>query len=354
MSASPNDLLPGRSATRQPEQALKSDAPAGAAMPASKHREATLMLLLATTLWGLSFPLAKALALTQHGLLPLADSWFLAALSLMVRFGLASLVVALGSWRTLGSMHGMELRHGIGLGVFSAGGLLLQMDGLSYTAASTSAFLTSCYCVIIPMIVAFQRRRFPPLLVVASCGLVVIGMALLAGLDWHTLRLGRGEWETVLASVFFAGQIFWLERPVFAANRTGHSSLVMFLTITAICLPVTLAHTSAPRDLWVATAGSPAIVGFLLALTVLCTVCAFSMMNHWQRFLEATEAGLIYCAEPVFASAFALFLPAWLAAMSGATYANETLTARMVIGGGLITVANVLIQMRPRAVTPVE
>lgn len=312
------------------------------------------MLLLATTLWGLSFPLAKALALAQQGLLPLADSWFLAALSLTFRFGVASVIVAVGSMRTLRGINGNELWHGLGLGLFSACGLLLQMDGLSYTAASTSAFLTSCYCVIIPVIVAFQRRRFPPLLVVASCGLVVVGMAMLAGLNWQTLRLGRGEWETVLASVFFAAQIFWLERPAFAANRTAHSTLIMFLAITAICLPVTLAHTRAPHDLVVAVAGSPGIIGFLVALTILCTVFAFSLMNHWQRFLEATEAGLIYCAEPVFASFFALFLPAWLAAASSALYANETLTARTVIGGGLITIANVLIQMRPRAVTPVR
>ncbi len=303
-------------------------------------------------MWGLSFPLAKALVLAQRELLPLADSWFLAALSLTFRFGVASMVVALGSMQTLRALNRSELWQGFGLGLLSAGGLLFQMDGLSYTAASTSAFLTSCYCVIIPVSVAVQRRRFPPLLVVASCGLVVVGMSLLAGLDWRTLKLGRGEWETVLASVFFAAQIFWLERPVFAVNRTAHATLVMFLTIAAICLPVTLAHTRAPHDLAVATVGKPVILGFLLALTVLCTIVAFSVMNHWQRFLEATEAGLIYCAEPVFASFLALFLPAWFGAMSGTFYANETLTSRTVVGGGLITVANVLIQLRPKVVTP--
>ncbi len=320
--------------------------------PPSRRRRATLVLLLATTFWGLSFPLAKGLALAQRGLLPLADSWFLAAISLVVRFGVASALVALGSLRTLRLLNGGELRQGLGLGLFSGFGLLLQMDGLSYTSASTSAFLTSCYCVVIPLIVAARLRRFPPLLVMASCALVVAGMALLAGVDWRTLRLGRGEWETVLASMFFAGQILWLERPVFAANRTAHATLVMFLVITAVCMPVALAHTRARGDLWVAVAGSPVIVGFLLALTILCTLCAFSMMNHWQRFLEATEAGLIYCGEPVFASVFALFLPAWLSAVSGASYPNETLTIRLLIGGALITVANALIQLRPAATLP--
>ena len=72
-------------------------------------------------------------------------------------------------------------------------------------------------------------------------------------------------------------------------------------------------------------------------------------MNHWQRDVEATEAGLIYCAEPLWTSVFALFLPAWLAAWTATDYANETPTVRLLLGGGLITAANVCIQIRNNA-----
>jgi drug/metabolite transporter (DMT)-like permease len=108
------------------------------------------------------------------------------------------------------------------------------------------------------------------------------------------------------------------------------------------------------HDIVATTVGSTSILVFLLTLTLVCTLAAFLLMNHWQRYLEATEAGLIYCAEPVFASLLALFLPAWLAAMSGAVYANEAASMRLLIGGGLITVANICSQLRPRAVTPVR
>ena len=311
-------------------------------------------LLFAAGLWGVSFPLAKALTLAQRQLVPGADSWFLAASALVFRFGLAAVILAVVSRRSLGALTRREVSQGVGLGVFAGFGMLLQLDGLTYTAASTSAFLTSCYCVIIPVIVGIQRRKFPPLLVIGSCGLVAAGMALLAGVDWRTLRLGRGELETLLCSVFFAAQIFWLERPVFAANRTSHATLVMFATLAVTALPVMLARTHAAHDIGAAFAGSASILAFLLVLTLLCTLAAFSLMNHWQRYLEATEAGLIYCAEPVFASLLALFLPVWLAAISGALYANETASVRLLIGGGLITVANICIQLRPRAVTPVR
>lgn len=318
-----------------------------------QRTRATLWLAAATVLWGLSFPLAKTLTIAQRALLPGADSWFLAAATLVVRFGLAALVLSLGSLRTWRTMTRREWSQGLGLGLFASGGLLLQMDGLGYTAASTSSFLTSCYCVIIPVFVACQRRRWPPGLVMGSCALVLAGMGVLVGVDWRTMHLGRGEWETVLASVFFAAQIFWLERPVFARNRTAHATIIMFGTIAIAMLPVLMGRCRAASDLAAAAVGSGPIIGLLLALTLFCTLITFTLMNHWQRFLEATEAGLIYCVEPVSASLCALFLPAFLAAWAGVPYADELFTWRLLIGGTLITLANILIQWKPKAVTPV-
>ena len=50
-------------------------------------------------------------------------------------------------------------------------------------------------------------------------------------------------------------------------------------------------------------------LAFTLALTLFCTVGAFMLMNTWQPRITATEAGLVYCLEPLFASCLALFLP---------------------------------------------
>ena len=78
-------------------------------------------------------------------------------------------------------------------------------------------------------------------------------------------------------------------------------------------------------------------------LALFCTLAAYMLMNHWQPHVEATRAGLIYCAEPVFASLFALFIPAIFSQWAGIDYPNETLTTNLLIGGGLITGANILI-----------
>ena len=326
--------------------------PAVAAGRHPRQGRATAWLLFATGLWGLSFPLTKVLLLAQLRLVPGADTWFLAALALVFRFGVAAALLAAFTGRGLRGLTRLETVQGVGLGIFAAGGMIFQLDGLHYTAASTSAFLTSCYCVTIPVIVAVQRRRWPPPVVIASCALATAGIGVLAGLDWRTLRLGRGEAETMVSSGFFAAQIFWLERPAFARNGTTRVTVVMFAVLAAAALPVLAARAPGAGAAWTAAFGSPAIVGCLLALTGLCTLTTFTLMNHWQRNLEATEAGLIYCAEPLWTSGFALFLPAWLAAWTATDYANETPTLRLLLGGGFITAANVCIQLRPRAVTP--
>jgi drug/metabolite transporter (DMT)-like permease len=81
-----------------------------------------------------------------------------------------------------------------------------------------------------------------------------------------------------------------------------------------------------------------------LALTVICTVGAFWLMNKWQPRIPATQAGLIYCIEPVLASVFALFLPAMFSAWASIDYPNELATWSLVVGGGLIMCANILVQ----------
>ena len=102
------------------------------------------------------------------------------------------------------------------------------------------------------------------------------------------------------------------------------------------------APTSAPC---VAPWGSPAWVCLTLALTVVCTVGAFWLMNTWQPLVPATQAGLIYCIEPVLASVFALFLPAVFSVWASISYPNERATPSLLIGGALIMFANILVQV---------
>lgn len=306
------------------------------------RRRAAQMLVLATLFWGLSFPAMKALGILQQELLPGASSWFVSASALTVRFSIAALIMLVWSIRTLHRLTALEVWQGAGLGVFAGGGLLFQMDGLAYTPASTSAFLTQCYCVLLPIIVMIRDRKRPNRMVIVCALAVVTGVAILARVDWRSLSLGRGEWETLIGSLLFTGQILWLERPMFSANRVDHCSMIMFGVIAAICLPIAVMTATTAKD-WLVIYSSWAAAIYQLILIFGCTMVAFVLMNRWQRYLPSTEAGLIYCAEPVFASLFALFLPAWFARMGGIQYPNEGITWNLLVGGGFITTANILL-----------
>ena len=281
----------------------------------SRPTKAAAMLVLATGFWGASFVLMKALGQHQQSLLPGAGSWFLASVSLLARFGLAALLVGLWQWRRLHTFGAREVWQGIGLGFFGGVGMLFQMDGVMHTSASTSAFLTQCYCIFIPLWVGCQGRARPSALLVLSCGMVVAGVAVLADIDWLRRRPGRGEMETIVSSLFFTGQILWLQRPVFAGNRTMPVTLIMFVVVALLVLPVALLAGGGPRPCLMAFASMPAMamIGFL---TLGCTLIAYGLMNRWQPHLPATEAALIYCCEPVFTSVFALFLPACLSRLA--------------------------------------
>src|SRR6266481_9621493 len=306
--------------------------------------KALRMLMVASAFWGVSFPTTKALAVSQQDLLPASSSWFGASLCVFYRFAIATLVLLVLAARSLTQLTRLELEQGQGLGLFGGVGILLQVDGMAYTSASASAFLTQCYCLWIPLWVAWREKSWPPAKVFLSCGLVMIGVAALANLNWKQARLGRGELETIAASLIFTGQILWLERPQYAGNNVRHFSLVMFVTMAAVALPVAVVTTRPWVD-WFRAYSSAPTLGFLGILVFFCTCAGYLLMNRWQRRVTATEAGLLYCLEPVFASAFALFLPAWFSAWAAVPYANEKLSGSLLLGGGLITAANMLIQL---------
>jgi drug/metabolite transporter (DMT)-like permease len=315
---------------------------AALAMETSHHpqrRRAILMLVLATLYWGLSFPVIKTIAALNHLLVPEAGTWFLAAATLAPRFTIAAVIVLAFVWRK-GLPSRAEMTQGFVIGAFAGGGTLFQTDGLQFTEASTSAFLTQMSAILIPTLLAIRHWRNPGPKTWFACVLVLAGVAILGHVSWTRLKLGRGEWETLLASCFFVGQILSVENRNYASNRVGMVTLTMFSVQGAMFIALaalTAPHVRALAVPWT----SPTWLVLTIVLAVVCTVAAFSLMNVWQPKITATEAGLIYCIEPLFASLFALILPRLLADFAGIDYANERVTWTLFVGGGLVTLANV-------------
>ena len=304
------------------------------------------MLLLANLFWGLSFPLIKTIQYTHQQLLPASDNWFVTAMTLAPRFLLGLIVLLVLCRKQLCTFTAEEWRQGLVLGWTAAIGMLFQIDGMQYTSASVSAFLTQFYAILIPVYLALRARRAPPPAIWLSCGLVLAGVAILGRFDFRAMHLGRGELETLLCSVFFMGQILTLENKRYFTNRVMPVTIVMFAVEAAAFTMMALLTAPRVSDVLVPWSSTHWVV-FTVLLTVFCTLGSFTIMNKWQPKISATEAGLLYCFEPIFGSSMALFLPAIFSTWAGLNYANEPVTWHLIVGGGLITLANVFIQLRP-------
>jgi drug/metabolite transporter (DMT)-like permease len=316
------------------------------AAPNPLHRRALIGLVLATLFWGLSFPTVKGMVLTHEQLLPGSSNWFVTVMILGPRFLLSAVLLFLWAPRTIFGLTRHELRQGALLALTNALGMLCQVDGLQFTSASVSAFLTQFTVIMIPVVVAVRSRRLPSLVIWVSALMVLAGVAILGRFDFQALRFGRGELETLLGSVFFMMLIFVLDDPRYAGNRVVPVSAVMFGLEGLAFTGLSLAIAPHPADYLVPWTSMPWLVSTGL-LTFFCTLGAFMLMNRWQRYVTATEAGLIYCLESVFAALLALCLPALLSRWFGFDYPNELVTWQLVVGGGLITLANVILQLKP-------
>lgn len=317
-----------------------------------QHFQAVAMLLLANVFWGLSFPTIKALSLIHAAVVPGSTSEFITAMLVAPRYVVAALVMFFWQAPKLAKLTKPEMKQGLLLGLFMALGVLLQNDGLQFTSASTSAFLTQLYAILIPLWVALRRRTNPEMRVWMAGALVLAGVAILGHFDWRTLAFGRGEWETLLGSLFFAGQILSLERGEFSQNDAARVTLVMFV-VEALVFSCLAAWVTPSFSAVTLLFKSTAWVLLTCVLTGVCSLGAINIMNHWQPKITAVEAGLIYCFEPIFGSLFALFTPWIYSRLSGIDYHNETATLSLLVGGGLITLANLLLspwlEKRPAA-----
>jgi drug/metabolite transporter (DMT)-like permease len=310
-------------------------------------RRARFLLIGSTVLWGMSFPLLRGLEVAQRAHVPHISDGALAAADMTFRFALAVLFLLPVYGQGLARITGREWSQATGLAFFAAGGLYLQTLGLAWTDASIAAFLTQLYTLIVPLIVAVRDRRFPSLRVIVACGMVLLGAALLSpGLLRHFI-LGAGEFVIILSTVFMASQIVWVERPIYNENRPGVVTLIMF-TILAALSALGYFAMGGTAHLARQLVGTPVLAVLTLALVLLCTVFNFLIMNAWQRHVTATEAGLIYCLEPVIATLLSGFLPGWISHFASISYADETLTWTLLVGGILILTATVLVATEKR------
>jgi len=273
--------------------------------PARARTLATALLVALTAVWGSTFFLIRDLVRS----IPPTD--FLA-----VRFTLAAALMVVLFWRPLRALSRRDWAASLVLGGLYGAAQILQTVGLAHTEASVSGFVTGTYVVLTPIFTAvLLRERVEP----STWYAVLLATAGLALLSLNGLSIGPGEALTLGAAALYALHIVGLGRLSTPDRATGMSAVQM-LVIAAVAVLAAL-----PDGIALPTDGGQwaAVVYMATAAGVL----ALWAQTWAQAHLPATRAAIIMTLEPVFAAGFAVAL------------GGETLTWRMLVGGGLVLVA---------------
>ena len=277
-------------------------------------RWATLGLIGVTAIWGSTFFLIKDL------LQRVAPADFLA-----VRFAIAALVMLAVAGRRLRRTPRAALGQGVLLGVVYGIAQLLQTWGQVTASASVSGFVTGMYVVFTPLLAtALLRQRLPPMTWLAVL-LATGGLALLA---LQGVVIDCGVWLVLASAVLYAVHIVGLGAWSRGTDPLALSAVQM-VAIAGICLLATLPQgPMLPPDhrAWRA----------VLYMALAAGAGAMLVQTWAQAHLTATRAAIVMTLEPVFAAGFAVAL------------GGEALTARMLIGGGLVLAAMYLVELTPR------
>lgn len=281
----------------------------------------SLLLFLATVVWGTSFFILKK-AISE------APAFYIIA----IRFLIAGAILALIFIKKLKKLNKGMLLRGFILGFVLAMAYIIQTEGLKYTTPSRSAFLTASYCVMCPFIGWMMFKNRPRNYHVISAVLCIVGIGLIAlsgGADETGSNLWLGDGLTLVAAVFFGLQIIFIER----FQHKGDDSFLL-LVVELISTGVIIAIVSLVFELPVCGIQGYALDSGLIFdvayLTIFCTLFAQLALIIGQKFTTVNQAAIILSLEAVFGTLFSVIL------------GNEKLSAWLIVGFVLVFFAMII------------
>ena len=280
------------------------------------------LLLLAAVIWGVAF-VAQTVGMDYVGPFTFnAVRCFLGALVLLpaALFSARKKAAAPGSRRTLW-LGGLVC--GTALAVASS----LQQVGLLYTSAGKAGFITALYIVIVPMLGLLVFRRRVSFVLGISILLSVAGMYLLCLTGG--LSLGTGDLLMLLCAFFFAVQILCVDYFSPRLNAVQLSCLQFFFCGLLCSVPMLIFEQPSPAAL---------LEAWLPLAYAGCLSCgvAYTLQIAGQKNNNPTVASLVMSAESV------------VSVLAGWLILHQTLSARELLGCGLVFIAILLAQLPVR------
>lgn len=294
-------------------------------MSALSRPKANLILLFIALIWGSAF-VAQNLGMKEIG--PFAFTG--------LRFLLGALVVlplAQREYRRLvqrgQAFSGREWLGCLGLGGLLFFGATFQQLGIVTTTVTNAGFFTALYVPLVPLLGWLLFRHLPHWSVWPANAGCLVG----------TWMLGGGEISALNSGDFWvlAGTIFWAAHVLFVGRVAAEKGAPITVAVTqfVVCGVLSLLWVSVAEPL--SLAQIQAASWSILYTGVLSVGVAFTLQVVAQRHTHAADASIILSAETLFA------------AIAGALFLNETLSA-LQLGGCLLIFAGILaVQLVPLA-----
>ncbi|MCI1974418.1 MAG: DMT family transporter [Limosilactobacillus sp.] len=221
-----------------------------------------------------------------------------------------------------------DIKVGLIVGLVNFCGYYLRTLGLRSTTPAKSSFITVTYVVLTPLVLWLFWHERPKLKIIFAIPLSLIGMAILTGVADNGWSLQSGDFITFLSAFFWAFQIIIFGK---YASRASSPWIIITLIgfVQVICgtpLALTMERASLTHINWLQALLPLAIVAIVI------TFAARGIQIRAQKYTDATSASLILMSESFFATTISVLL------------GYDQLSPRLIIGGFLIIIANVIMQ----------
>jgi drug/metabolite transporter (DMT)-like permease len=275
---------------------------------------ALLTLLVASMVWGSSFPVTKPLL--EH---------LSAVQFLLLRLGIGTIAGAVVFFPQLRRVSAGTVRRGMLIGLIYGGAQILQFLGLQKADANLLGFVVGSYVVFTPLIAAglFRQRiggRSWVAVALSAAGLVVLAVSTGAGAGL------AGELLAIASAVCWGFQVLLLSR----WSQPGEAGALTVVTMATITAVAAIAVFALPphRMAWPVSAGQ----WWALVYLALITGTAAMFAQAWgQAHVAATRAAVVMSSEPVWSAALAAVL------------LGEPITVHLVIGGALLLIGTLVV-----------
>ena len=285
----------------------------------NKQLRGTMLLLLATVIWGSAF-IAQSVGMELIG--PFTFQAVRCLLAVLFLFPLSFLMErGKGSFEKWKNPKLWKAGLICGCALFVAASL--QQVGLVYTDAGKAGFITAMYIVLVPILGIFRKRK-PGFMIWVSVVLAVAGLYLLSCLNAG--EINKGDLLVMGCAIAFAVQITCID--ILAGDLDGiRLNCVQALVVAVLSLPF-MAFTETVVVSSLLQCWLPLGFAGILSMGV-----AYTLQIQGQKDLEPAAASLIMSLESVFA-----VLGGWLVL-------HETMSATELLGCCLVFAAVILSQL---------